>query len=379
MPILALAYLAYVGLGLPDPLPGTVWPEVAPAYGLPNAALGMLLIGGSLGYILAGLLAGRVIGWGGIGLVVAASLAMSGTAALGQGLAPPWAVFVALAVLAGLGSGAVDAGLNAFAAARFAPRHLNWLHGCWGIGATLGPAIAAGLLAAGLGWQAGYLTVAALLILLAGGFLATRHRWDAGAPEAAARISALAVLRNPVARLQLVVFFLYTGFEASAGQWAPTVLAARGAGPAEAALGATIFWGSLAGARILLGFVVDRVGADRLLRLLAPLAVLGALGFAAGVADSAMLVLLAFALAPVYPTLMARTPARLGAAAAVHAVGFQVSAAMAGVMVIPGALGVAADLFGAQAIPWLVAGGVAVLAVLLWRLTLAQGPGHSGS
>ena len=351
MPLLALAYLAFIGLGLPDPLPGTLWPEVAPAYGLPNAALGLVLAGLSIGYIVAGLLAGRIIAVLGIGGVLAASVGATAAAALGQATAPPFPIFVALALLAGLGGGAVDAALNAYSARHFAPRHLSWLHACWGIGATLGPAAAAILLARGATWQAAYAAVGATLGLLMLAFLVSRRRWDdAATVEAGVHVTALSALRRPVVRLQMVIFFVYCGLESGAGQWAATVLGARGATAAEGALAATLFWAGLAGARIALGFVVDRIGPDRLLRLaMAPL-VLGAALFVSGVADMVALGVMAAMLAPVYPTMMALTPARLGPHA-VHAIGFQVASAMAGVAVLPGLMGVAADLFGPGVVP----------------------------
>lgn len=374
MPLLALAFLAFIGLGLPDPLPGSLWPELQPHFGVANAGLGLVLAANAAGYITAGLLAARLIRGLGIGLLLSVSLAATATAALGQGLAPPWWGFVALSVLAGLGGGAVDAALNLFAAHRFRPRHLNWLHGCWGIGATLGPLAAALLLAGGFGWQAGYLAVGTVLGVLALAFGLTRRRWDAGGHQGGgADLSALAVLRHPVARLQIVLFFLYTGIEAGAGQWAATILtAARGATPAEGAAAATTFFAALTAGRIGLGFVVDRVGADLLLRLLTPVTVLGALLLASGWADFAALGLMALALAPIYPTVMARTPSRLGTQAAAQAVGFQVSAAMLGVAVVPALLGLAADLAGARILPWLLALGCVGLSALIWRLPAAK-------
>lgn len=374
MPLLVLAFLAFIGLGLPDPLPGSLWPELQPHFGVANAGLGLILAANAAGYIAAGLLAARLIAALGIGLLLSVSLAATATAALGQGLAPPWWGFVALGVLAGMGGGAVDAALNLFAAHRFRPRHLNWLHGCWGIGATLGPLAAALLLAGGLGWQAGYLVVGAVLALLALAFGLTRRRWDAGGHRGGgADLSALAVLRHPVARLQILLFFVYTGVEAGAGQWAATILtAARGATPAEGAAAATAFFGALTLGRIGLGFVVDRVGADRLLRLLTPVTVLAALLLASGWADFAALGLMALALAPIYPTVMARTPSRLGVQAAAQAVGFQVSAAMLGVAVVPALLGLAADLAGARILPWLLALGCVGLSALIWRLPAAK-------
>ena len=375
MPLLALAFLAFIGLGLPDPLPGSLWPTLRPYYDVPNAGLGLVLASVAAGYVVAGLATARLVAAFGFGGVLVGSLAATATAALAQALAPPFAGFVALAVLAGLGGGAVDSAMNIFAAARFQPRHMNWLHGFWGVGATLGPAVAAGLLAAGFGWQAGYAAVGLALAVLALCFLATRRRWEDGSPRAERpRTTAWAVLRNPVARLQVLLYFVYTGLEAGAGQWVATILTgARGATPAEGAAAATLFFAAITGGRIGLGFVVDRVGADRLLRLLAPVSVAAALAFAAGIADLAALAVLAVALAPIFPTVMARTPARLGTAAAGQAVGMQVAAATVGVAVIPAALGLAADLWGGPAIvPWLLVGLAAVVAVQVWLLPVRR-------
>ncbi|WP_237212849.1 MFS transporter [Falsiroseomonas oryziterrae] len=371
MPLLALAFLAFVGLGLPDPLPGTLWPEVGKSYGLPNAALGLVLAGLSGGYILAGLLAGRLIFTLGIGGVLAASVAATALAAFGHALAPPFPLFVLLAVLAGLGGGAVDAALNTYSATHFSSRHLNWLHACWGIGATLGPAAAAALLAAGAGWQAGYAGAAIVLTGLAAAFIATRRRWDDAAPPEPPRTSAVAALRHPVVRLQMAVFFVYTGLEAGAGQWAATVLSGRGASAAEGAWAATLFWAGLTLARIAMGFVVDRIGPDRLLRLAMPAMVMAAALYTTGWADLVALALLAALLAPVYPTVMARTPARLGPIA-VQAIGFQVASAMAGVAVLPGLMGIAADFYGPDAVPVMLLLLGLLLTWFVWRLPVTR-------
>lgn len=372
MPLLALAFLAFVGLGLPDPLPGALWPALRPHYGLPQAALGLILAAMASGYLVASIMAGRAMLRLGVGGVLALSVAATAMAALGQAMAPPWVLFLGLAVLAGLGGGAVDSALNTFAALRFAPRHLNWLHACWGLGATLGPGVATALLAAGAGWQAGYAAVGLVLALLATAFALTRRRWEGGValPEGPA-LPALGALRQPAVRRLIVVFFLMTGVEASTGQWVATVLVdSRGATPAFAAATATLFWAGMALGRAGMGFVVDRVGADRLVRIAAPVVAMAALGFAVaprGV-DLVALAVLALALAPLFPTLVARTPARLGAATAIHAVGFQVAAATVGVAVVPGAVGLVVQAGGAGMAPLLVAALAVVLAVMVRRI-----------
>lgn len=372
MPLLALAFLAFVGLGLPDPLPGVLWPALRPHYGLPNAALGLVLAAMAMGYLVASILAGRAMLRLGIGGVLALSIAATATAALGQAMAPPWSLFLGFAVLAGLGGGAVDSALNTYAALRFAPRHLNWLHACWGLGATLGPGLATALLAVGAGWQAGYAAVGLVLAALAIAFAVTRGRWQGGADlPAGPPMPALGALRQPAVRLRIVAFFLMTGVEASTGQWAATVLVdARGATAAGGAAAATLFWAALALGRVGMGVVVDRIGADRLVRLAAPAAAVAALGFAMAPRgpDLVALTLLAVALSPLFPTLVARTPARLGAATAMHAVGFQVAAATVGVAVLPGVIGLAVQSGGAGMAPPLIAALAVAMALLVRRL-----------
>lgn len=367
MPLLAFAYVAFIGLGLPDPLPGTLWPVLRPDYGQPVAALGALLLAVSAGTMAASILSGRAIAAFGTGGVLAASVALTAVAALGAALAPPWSALVALALLSGLGAGAVDAAMNVFAAARFQPRHLNWIHACWGIGATLSPAIATGLLAAGASWRMVYLAIGLMLASLSLAFLLTRARWGGREASAGPRAPAMAVLRDPMARRQIAAFFVYCGVEAGTGQWLATILVdARGADPATAGAATALFWAALTIGRIGLGFLVDRMGPDRMLRWAVLAAALGSAGFAFAPAglDLAAVGLLAVALAPVYPTLMARTPARLGAAAATHAVGFQVAAATLGAGLLPALLGLAPIAW----VPALLLVLAALLAALVRRI-----------
>jgi len=372
VPLLALAFLAFAGLGLPAALPGTLWPELRPHYAVPHAALGLLLAARAAGQLAASILTGRALRSMGIASLLASGIALLAAAVLGQALAPGWAVFVLLALVAGFGSGAVDAALNTFVALRFAPRHLNWLHACWGLGATLGPALAAALLAAGAGWQSSYAVIGALLAALALVFAATRAHWRQDAPrQDGPPLPALSTLRLPLVRRRIAVFFLLSGVEVSSGQWAATVLTeSRGASPAVAAASATLFWAAIAVGRLGMGVVVDRIGAERLLRLAAPCAALAAAGYALAPrgADLVALALLAVAFSPLFPTMVARTPAQLGAATALHAVGFQVAAATLGVALLPATIGLAVERFGAETAPRIVAVLTVLLAVLMRRV-----------
>jgi fucose permease len=299
---------------------------------------------------------------------------MAMAAALGgMSLARSWPVVVGCAVLGGVGGGAVDAGINTFAASRFSARVVNWLHACWGVGASTGPVLMTGVLARGQSWRLGYATVAAAVALLSLLFLFTLGLWriaPAGAPDAPAPKTATAAeaLRRPVVWMQLSLFFLYCGIEATAGQWLYSLLTeSRGMRHAAAGLATGGYWASLTAGRIVFGQLAVSVGRGAVLRTglgLAPVAALLLWSNAGAAASVAGAALLGFALAPVFPTLISITPERVGHYFAPQAVGFQVSAANAGIAVLPGVVGIVARRQGLEVIClFLVAASVVLLVV----------------
>jgi fucose permease len=366
--LLLLAYVAFISLGLPDTVLGVAWPTLRATFGLPQAAMGAALSANVAGYFVSGLLAGRVAAALGVGGLLALSTGLVTAGLTGFAVAPSWPLFVSCAVLVGLGSGAVDAALNSYAAVHFAPRHMNWLHACYSVGATLGPAAMATALA-GASYRAGYVALAAVLGAMSLAFLATRRRWESrGTAGGSSAGSAWAALRLRRVWLQVAIFFAYTGLEASAGQWAFTVLREARGLPLEAAGAWTAaYWGSIAGGRVVVGFAVGRLGPDRLVRMGSLGAVAGASIYALvpGSAGAAGLVLLGLSLAPIFPMLMSRTPDRVGAGIAAHAVGFQVAAATLGTAALPSAQGALADALGVRAIPVALVGLAAVVAGLI--------------
>ena len=379
--LLATAYVGFVSLGLPDTVLGVAWPSVRGTFGLDQSAVAVVLAGSSGAVLLSGLFAGRLLGAAGVGALLAGSSLLVALGTTGYALAPAWGLFAACSLLHGLGSGAIDSGLNYYAARHFSVRHMNWLHACWGLGATLGPLVMTGALVWSGDWRPGYGAVAAVLFGLTVLFVATRGLWggpgraDEGV-DAAPSVGVGEALRDPLVGLQVALFFVYTGVEATLGQWGFTVLTeARGAGPEAAGAAVTAYWASITVGRVALGAVAERVGVDRLVRLSLVAAVVGVALFALDVsyaASAASLVLTGLGFAVVFPSLMARTPARLGDARAAHAVGFQIGAATLGVAALPGLSGVLADRAGVGAV---AAGalGMAVTALLLHEAVLARG------
>src|SRR5262245_18868503 len=216
--ILVLAYAGFIGLGLANSLMGVAWPSIRVTFGQPLDALGIFLIGNTAGYMIASAFSGRLLARMSAGTMLALSCALGAISLLAAGGAPSWPALVVVGFAAGLSGGAIDGGLNAYAAAHFSPRAMNWLHASFGIGATLGPAIMTAVIVSGLGWRVGYAIAGAALLALALCFGFTRRLWNDSAPHSAggepvrsARLTA--TLRLPIAWMGIALFFIYTGVE----------------------------------------------------------------------------------------------------------------------------------------------------------------------
>jgi MFS family permease len=158
----------------------------------------------------------------GLGRVLAASSAATAGSALAYALAPVWEVVVVSAVVAGLGAGAIDAGINAFAAARLSAHVTTWLHASYGIGATLGPLLTGAVLGTTGSWRMAYGLIGAVLAAMTIGFVRTEDRWaveEGPAPLARMAPGFGEALRRPAVWLSVGLFFVYAGLEVGVGQW----------------------------------------------------------------------------------------------------------------------------------------------------------------
>jgi fucose permease len=369
--LVALAFLAFVSLGLPDGVLGVAWPSLRRAFGRPIDQLGLILLATTAGYLVSSFAAGAVLARTSLGRLLVASSLLVAASAAAWAATPWWPPVLFGALLAGLGAGAIDAGINAFAAARFSPRVVTWLHACWGLGAMAGPAAMTALLASGASWRAGYALLAATLVAMALAFSLTLGLWSLSAGAAATPGPAAGLrdaLGSPRVRANALLFFLYAGTEATAGQWAYSLLTeSRGWAPAAAGAAASAYWGSLFVGRVASGALAPRLGPARLLRLGmagAPAAALLVAASRGGAGTFAGLFALGLLLAPIFPLLIAETPSRVGPRHAAHAIGFQVSAATLGAGVLPALAGRLARETSLEAIGPFLLGTTLLLLVL---------------
>lgn len=137
--LLAVIYLAFISLGLPDGLLGAAWPTMSGDLNAPLSWAGGVSMVISAGTIISALLSDRLTLRFGAGRVTAFSVALTAAALMGFSFAPNYWVLIVMAIPYGLGAGGVDAALNNYVAVHYTSRHMSWLHCMWGLGALIGP------------------------------------------------------------------------------------------------------------------------------------------------------------------------------------------------------------------------------------------------
>jgi fucose permease len=380
--LILLAFVGFIALGLPDGLLGVAWPTMRAYFGQPLDALGLLLLSGISGYLLSSFFAGRLMARLGPGGLLAVSCAATGMALLGNTLVPAWWMMLPLGLLSGLGAGAIDSGLNTYVAAHHGEGLMQWLHASWGVGITLGPIIMTTALAELGGWQAGYRIVGVFQLLLALGFLLTAQMWRDGAPAPAGEkrlteydTPLIATLRKPGAWAGILLFITYVGVEITLGTWAYSLLTeSRGVAPELAGLYTGSYWATFTIGRVLAGLYARRLPIHGLLRGAMALALAGTLLLWANLSDTlsiAGVVLVGFAIAPLYPGMMSTTAQRIDTHHLANAIGMQVSAGGLGSAIMPALAGVLARRISLEVIPPYVA---LLLVILLALYTVSTRP-----
>jgi fucose permease len=380
-PLGALSLAGFVALGLPDGMWGAAWPAMQRSFDLPVGDLGLILLCVTGGALLTSLNTARAMRRFGTGATLAAAGITGGGGAAGLALASSWWQVLAAGALIGACAGLLDTGLNIAIAMSRRTRLLNVLHGSYGIGTTVGPAIVTVAVLSG-SWRPAYLILLAVELLLGTCWWATRARWrvvaeppdpdgdgDGDGDLAPRRPFAHRTSRVTVA-LGVGLFFCYTGLEVTAGQWAATYLR----GPArmtagEAGAVVTLYWGALTAARFAVALPHRSPSSLVLVRAGCSVALVGALLVWWDPASVVLVVgmaVLGAALAPVFPALVSLTPDRVGPAAARHVIGWQLAGASVGGAGLSALAGLVFDRAGLFAYgPYLVGASIAVLALAL--------------
>ena len=383
--LLGIIYLGYISLGLPDKILDAAWIPMSEVFAVPLRYGGFLATVLALCSSVSASASGLILRKIGTGRLLAICGAVTGCSLIGCGFSPVFAVLLAFAVPLGFGQGAIDTGMNYYVSKHYSSRDMSWLHCCWGVGATLGPLIASIFLQSTGSWRSAYFAIGSTQILLAVFFCFTIGLWDRARrdEEAENRETAASSSMDKLEGkchfsldfwLCVLVFFVYCGIEAGAGLWSCAFLTrVRGMDLNTAQYIVTAYWGALTAGRFLLGFTADKLGNRRLSTLSGAAVLFAALLLlipADGFLPSAALLLVGFALAPVYPCLMHEATRRgFNDATAAALTGLQGAAGMVGIMIVPPLIGYAGDLISMEALPV----SVVVQALVMFAALLKTG------
>jgi fucose permease len=361
--LLAVIYLAFISLGLPDSLLGSAWPSMYPELSVPVSYAGWISMIIAVGTIISSLQSDRLTRRFGPGKVTAVSVLMTAAALFGFSVSGSYAALCLWAIPYGLGAGSVDASLNNYVALHYASRHMSWLHCMWGVGASLGPYIMGYALSGGLGWNMGYRFIAYLQIGLTLILLLSLPLWKGrGAPAGGSggqgegrALSLREIIRIPGAPEIMTAFFCYCALEQTAGLWAGSYLVLqRGLSADEAAGLAGLFYAGITAGRALGGFLTLKLNDTQMIRmgqgviLLGVVCLLLPLGRAGALAG---LVLIGLGCAPIYPSVIHSTPEHFGADRSQAVIGVQMASAYVGTCLMPPVFGLIVKYLGAFLLP----------------------------
>lgn len=377
--LLAIIYLAFISLGLPDSLVGAGWPVMHRDLGVPVSFAGIVTFIIAGGTIVASLASERLTRRFGAGRVTGISIALTAAALFGFSFASQFWMLLAWAIPYGLGAGAVDAALNNYVALHYAASHMNWLHSFWGVGASISPFVMSHALTSSLGWPGAYRVIGAIQVVVMLAVLASLPLWrgrravgpDAveGAAPDGGHVPLGRAMAIPGVKLVLAAFLAYCALESTTMLWAASYLVAeRGtAAPTAAALASLFLLGITAG-RMLAGFFADRVGDVMLIRGGLLLVLLGAivlaLPFLPSWASLTGLAIAGLGAAPVYPAIIHSTPTNFGATNSQAIIGIQMAAAYTGSTLAPPAFGFLSEVTGMGLLPAFI-GLLAIVALVM--------------
>lgn len=382
--LLAIIYISFISLGLPDGILGAAWPSMYEGLGVPVSFAGIITMIISGGTILSALMSEGLVHKLGTGLVTALSVAMTASALFGFSVSTQFWQLCLWGIPYGLGAGSVDAALNNFVALHYKSRHMSWLHCFWGVGCSVGPYVMSWFLTGGRHWGEGYLTISLIQIVLTAALFISLPLWKKKAAENTSaaeatheRLGLKRTLSIRGVKEVAIAFLCYCGIEGTAGLWAVSYVVFEKDISADVAAGwGAIFYLGITVGRFLNGFLTERFSDAVLVRtgsiimcggIIVMLLPFGSVAAAAGI------LLIGLGCAPVYPCLIHATPERFGAENSQAVIGVQMASAYVGSTFMPPLFGLIADNISLGLLPFFLLLVLAAMIVLSERLNRITG------
>ncbi len=361
--LLAIIYLAFISLGLPDSLLGSAWPSIYPSINVPISYAGIISMIIAFGTIVSSLQSDRLTFKFGTGKVTAFSVATTAVSLFGFSISNSFLALCLWAIPYGLGAGSVDASLNNYVALNYKSKHMSWLHCMWGLGASTGPYIMGLALTRNWGWNNGYRIIGIMQVVLTAILFISLPLWKSrntddsseGSSERTAPLKFTDVIKIPGAKEIMMAFFCYCAIESTTGLWAATYMTLHKGTTAElAASYASMFYIGITIGRALSGFITMKLNDTQMVRLGQIIIAIGiAVMFIPGPDVVALLglILIGLGCAPIYPSMIHATPDRFGADKSQAIIGVEMASAYVGTCIMPPIFGFIANTFDVKFLP----------------------------
>lgn len=384
--LLAIIYLAFISLGLPDSLLGSAWPTMYIQFDVPISYAGIISMIISAGTIISSLQSDRLTKKLGTGKVTAISVAATAVALFGFSFSHSFWALCLWAIPYGLGAGSVDASLNNYVALHYESRHMSWLHCMWGVGATVGPYIMGIALSMGQGWNMGYRYIGIIQVILTSVLIFSLPLWKGRTEETEVEelqtdpaengkkvLSVREILKISGAREVMLCFFCYCALEQTAGLWASSYLTLhKGVSSEMAAIFASLFYIGITVGRAISGFITMKLNDIQMIRLGQGIIVAGIVAMilpGSNILAMAGLVLIGLGCAPIYPCVIHSTPAHFGADKSQAIIGVQMAFAYIGTMLMPPLFGIIARGISVALLPFYLFAILIVMIIMHELLT----------
>ncbi len=370
--LLAVIYLAFISLGLPDSLLGSGWPVIHTDLNVPISFMGIISMTISGGTIVSSLLSDKLTGKLGTRIVTVISVFLTAFALFGFSFSTQFWMLIVFAVPYGLGAGAIDAALNNYVALHYSSKHMSWLHCFWGVGTIVSPFVMSYALT-NSNWNNGYRIVGFIQLAIAILLLVTLPVWkvhNQSAEKKQQSIGLIGALKIKGVPFLLIGFFAYCAAEATAMSWASTYFTeVKGISTEKAAQFAALFYIGITVGRFLSGFVTDKLGDKKMIVIGTCILSCGIIALMIPVSYPLVsiigFVVIGFGCAPIYPSIIHSTPNNFGAENSGAIIGIQMASAYVGSTFIPPLFGLFGNHIGFKILPVYLIVFVALMITML--------------
>ncbi|MBQ1901595.1 MAG: MFS transporter [Lachnospiraceae bacterium] len=359
--LLAVIYLIFISLGLPDSLLGSGWPTMHVAFGVPSSYAGYVSMSISFMTIISALLSPRMIKRFHTKWIVIVSIFLTVMGLAGFSISSSYAMLFVFAAPYGLGAGAIDASVNHYVANNYSGSVMNFLHCFYGVGAVISPNIMAVALSKAR-WNEGYRWTAYIQIFILLICIISLPLWRKNESDFSEEKEEVAGIREALKRpgviLTLIAFFAYCSGEATCFLWTSSYFAGVKEGISDrliASFGSLIFGGLMLG-RLISGFISNRLGDRLLIRIGIVVELFGILlvmiPVSSYIPSAIGFVVIGTGMGPVYPAIQHMAPKNFGEKYSAAVIGLQMASAYIGSTFMPMVFGNIQEKVGIGIMPF---------------------------